>query len=65
MTDRWYQTVRPATPPLPHVIRVQVLADLRTALQVLGQPAAQLKLLRELLDPVGTVHTCGCVRLWS
>ncbi|PNW74470.1 hypothetical protein CHLRE_12g485350v5 [Chlamydomonas reinhardtii] len=33
----------------------EVLADLRTALQVLGQPAAQLKLLRELLDPMAGV----------
>ncbi|KAG2427776.1 hypothetical protein HXX76_012101 [Chlamydomonas incerta] len=34
----------------------EVLADLRMALQVLGQPAAQLKLLRELLDPMAGVQ---------
>ena len=65
MNGRWRQTVRLAAPhPLPHVIRVQVLADLRMALHMLGQPAAHLLLLRELLDPVRTVHMYGCVRLW-
>ncbi|KXZ55243.1 hypothetical protein GPECTOR_3g383 [Gonium pectorale] len=34
----------------------EVLADLRTVLQVLGQPAAQLLLLRELLDPISGVE---------
>ncbi|PNW82964.1 hypothetical protein CHLRE_06g301450v5 [Chlamydomonas reinhardtii] len=34
----------------------EVLADLRMVLQLLGQPAAQLKLLRKLLDPMAGVE---------
>ncbi|KAG2452119.1 hypothetical protein HYH02_003152 [Chlamydomonas schloesseri] len=34
----------------------EVLADLRMVLQVLGQPASQLLLLRELLDPAAGVE---------
>lgn len=43
-------------PRLPYVIPVQVLADLRMVLQELGQPTAQLLLLRELLDPMAGVE---------
>ena len=34
-----------------------MLADLRMVLQVLGQPASQLLLLRELLDPAAGVES--------
>ena len=48
--------VSASNPPFPLVIPFQVLADLRMVLQLLGQPAAQLKLLRKLLDPMAGVE---------
>ncbi len=46
-----------SNPQLLHVIPIQVLADLRMVLQVLGQPTAHLLLLRELLDPMAGVES--------
>jgi hypothetical protein len=45
-----------SSPPCPHVILTQVLEDMRTVLQVLGQPASQVVLLRQLLDPTAGVE---------